>query len=457
MADPTAPPTNGAAQQPVDPDTLKAQLAKAQADAVKAAADARAAEVAARKAEREEAERSSAAALNRREAIRDKQAAEAGKDAGAARQAEIAALIPDFSKVDRGSLDVKGDQALFGSALGTRALDHAAKTIATIVIGRMTPKDTWKVLVSSEVDLASADASYVDVTTGLDELIKAAEKLLAQTKPTEPGAIKPQGLPLIGALAAAVPGVLSLFSSHRTVTTTKMTIGNVAAAAAVAGALKGQVETGTVAHDQFRLVPTGDVRAKLDTLAERRRQLTARKVELDTARTSAASGQAQSSDTIARLQAALAQASGSTAAIEAQIEQARADRRRQDAAQAIAATLVGMVDAGIEAIDAFVTALRTVPQGARRSPLTAAALHEQIHQAGGFTHVLLVQSQNGSASQVIDDKPLFFDDKFSVIAGVSVTYMLLAVPEGTMIAAGNAEGTASAKGKIGGEFTIDPT
>jgi hypothetical protein len=218
------------------------------------------------------------------------------------------------------------------------------------------------------------------------------------------------------------------------------------------------VPTGTVAHDNFRLLPTGLVQQKLKTLADLRRKLTTRKVELDTARTSAANAQARTSDEISRLHEQLGHSGASTEAIERQIEQSRDARRGQDARLDAAASRVGLVDQAIATIDAFVTALRTVPADAKRSPLTAAALHEYLHtgaEKGGFTHVLLVQSQNGSAVQLVDDKPLWWEDKFSVIASVTVAYMLLALPEGTMIAAGNADGTASIKGTIGRDFTIE--
>jgi class 3 adenylate cyclase len=54
-------------------------------------------------------------------------------------------------------------------------------------------------------------------------------------------------------------------------------------------------------------------------------------------------------------------------------------------------------------------------------------LHQSLHDeaaAERFTHVLLVNSEPGSASQVVDDQPLWWKDRFAVVAAVSLTYML---------------------------------
>jgi class 3 adenylate cyclase len=54
-------------------------------------------------------------------------------------------------------------------------------------------------------------------------------------------------------------------------------------------------------------------------------------------------------------------------------------------------------------------------------------LHQSLYDeaaAERFTHVLLVNSEPGSASQVVDDQPLWWKDRFAVVAAVSLTYML---------------------------------
>ena len=125
-----------------------------------------------------------------------------------------------------------------------------------------------------------------------------------------------------------------------------------------------------------------------------------------------------------------------------------------------AALRIGLTDSLVSSIDTFGAAIRIVPDGARRSAIATAALHEFLHKpqpANGTTeqisHILLVKAQPGQAQQLIDDRPFWFKDTFSTMVDVSVTYVLIEAPSSHLVASGTLTGTAKARGKIGDEPT----
>jgi hypothetical protein len=378
---------------------------KAAEEARKAKWDADAAETAAKKAAREEAEASSAAAVARREAI-------AEKDAATAQREQVAALIPDFSKIERGELKLAGDEPTAGSPVAGRALQKAAELVKEQVVDT-TGADDWSVLITSDADLAGSDAAYHSTLAGLNRLETWAQSVLTSTENIGTPAAG-EGLPLApiaGAVAAAVPGLLSLLSAHRTVTSGKVTIDDITAAAAVAGVLKGGNSKRTVFHDTIRPLPSGgEISTKVDGLYLLRSQLIERKVTLES-RTPAGG-----TDPSEELTAAIA--------------------------------LVAKVS---ESIEESLGKLVAVPDGATRSPLAAAILREALHK-GAIKYILFVKAQSASGLQLVDDKPLWRDDKFAVLAAASISWMLVDAAGGDVLDANVTTGTAQATGKIGDRF-----
>ena len=111
------------------------------------------------------------------------------------------------------------------------------------------------------------------------------------------------------------------------------------------------------------------------------------------------------------------------------------------------------VDSVLASIDSFVASINKTPEGGARPPIAIATLQELLHKADGtpdaFTHVLLIKAEAGQAQQLLENKPLWWEDKFSSVVDVSVTYMLIKAEGSGVEAAGTATGTASAFGKIG--------
>jgi hypothetical protein len=393
-------------QGAVSPELAAEQLRKAKADAA-------AAEAAARKAEREEAEASTPAAAARRAAVSEKDAAEA-------RQAQVAALIPDFSKVTGGSLDVAGsDTPTAGTGAAGKALTQAAAQVANQVVERL-GADDWRVLVTADSELADSDAAYVDAMSSMSRLTNFAREVLKSTK-SLPESKTPReefvaALPIIAAVAQAVPGILSLLSARRKVSSGDVAIDDLAASAAVAGALKGGNDKRVVFHDSFRVLPSdSSVQTAMNALLDERQSLLRRKLELE-----------------AR------PASGDTAV----------DTARSDA--------IALISSANTSIDTLVGRLTAVPDKATRSPLTEAMLREGLHREGGFGHVLLVKAQAASGMQLVNDKPLWSKDTFSVVAAATLTWALVRADRGDIVDAGVVTGTAQANGKIGDTFSFEP-
>ncbi|HJP78526.1 MAG TPA: hypothetical protein VJ914_29895 [Pseudonocardiaceae bacterium] len=357
-------------------------------------------------------------------------AIKADKDATDARTSQITALMPDLSKVKGSTLDVKDGPALFGTRLTYRALAKAAEKVAAKVTEKVSaavPKDEDRakltVLVTTNADLASADANYLDVTTGLEQLNAAAEALL------DPGWQVPPLFPdtetvstrlnrswmasfafvapaAVTAVAKALPSVLSLLSAQRSVITAAADTNDLAAAGVLAGALRTAKLKSTILLDDFRLLPKNSTVYKAaKDVADLREQLVAKKLEL----TDDAAGSAS-------------------------------------------------INTVILSIDQFTTAMRTVLQPGGRSPLAAAALYEQLHQDnGGISYVLLVNSQPGQLQQVTENRPMFLKDRFTTLADVDLLYVLIDTAESNVVAAGTETATAKASGEIGKDFTVTTT
>lgn len=417
--------------------------AKAQGDADKAAnaaqpkADASHSEATVRETDDSDAP----LARQPHEAEMRKATPDADKAATAARRDQLAGLIPDFSKVQRGSLEIEGQQPLFGTALAHRALEAAAAP--AVQRAASTLPDSARVVVTSEADLATSDATYHAVDMGLEQLTAAARQLLEETARE-----RLVGTPIVGAIAAAVPGLLSLFSARRTVTKAQVTVDDLAAAAAAAGALRKANPHIAVVHDDFRLLPTGGIRDELATLSGLREQLAGDKLVRDQERV-------RITTDLATARKMLENPSGDVDKQKLELAQKQADGYEQ--ALSGLAVRSGLVDSVCEAIDVFVASLNVVPEGDRRSPLTLALMRQQLHKSEdgpGFTHVLLVKAEGGSAEQTVDDRPLWFKDKFSVVVAASVTYMLMETAGSSIVAAGTASALAAAYGSIGSRFTL---
>jgi hypothetical protein len=170
----------------------------------------------------------------------------------------------------------------------------------------------------------------------------------------------------------------------------------------VAGALVAA--GGIVSHDDFRVLTEGPLHEKLATLRERREQLNA---------------------------------------VPSDGDNSQADRK------ASATSLVAV-------IDAYMAAISSAPEGGKRSTLTTAVLREGLHLDSGYPYVLLVRGQGGDAGQLVNDRPLWWKDKFSTIASMSISYLLVDTHTGRVHSGGTESATCAIHGSIGSDFRLDP-
>jgi len=344
----------------------------------------------------------------------EKAKADFEKSQADAAQAKLAALIPDFGAVERGALTLPKDGAPeAGSGVVGRALKAAAQQVKDDMVGRF--QDGWKVLITSDANLAASDAAYWNARTALERLAELAREALDATS-TQPegGETRPEAFPIIpvlGALAGAVPGLVSLLRTDRTVTSGAVTIDDLAAVAAVAGVVKGENPQRTVYHDTFRALPRGELAGQVDALLELRRQLGDRRRSLEQLKV-------PEGEAAERLKAAVAEVKGL-----------------------------------MDGIDAFLTAGTAVAKDAAASPLAAAALREGLHD-GTFTHALLVKAQPASALQVVSDRA-FGNDPVEVLAVASIAWVLTEVATGQLLDAGVSSGSARVHGTIGKDFKLE--
>ena len=377
-----------------------------------------------------------------KEAEAKKAVAEANKSAFDARQAQIASLIPDLGKVQVPETKVSGDQALRSNDLTRHALRAAAKLLVKRLEEKIPKQNSTGqralVLITSDADLASTDGAYVEVKTGLDRLSASADALL----PKSAAGL----LPVVAAAATAIPGLISALAPRRSVASYAIADDDTAAIAEVAGALAIDRD---VHIDNFRLVPERsivrlerDLRDKRDRVARHKLDQEQAKAQQETLRSNAQE----------RLTALLKQkdqppTTGNPEDLDATITQVRAERDQAAAATAQATVTADLAEELLKAIDAFVIAIHTIPQGGARSPFVSAALHEEIREAtsdGGHRYdaVLYIKGSGGSVDQFLE-KMFIAKDRVEIIASVSVSYWAMDPQTSNIIAAGVA--TASSR------------
>lgn len=432
------------------------QARQQQAEADKAVADARAAQTAADQAAAQYAEWSSSLARQQRQAQARQAVAQADQATASAQQAQISALTPDFSKITPGTTTIQGQEPLFGSALARRALEKAMETVAG-KIGGLANDQKPSLLLTASADLATSDAAYGQVVDGLEELTSATEAMLeadaAQRPPQEP-----KFLPVAaaGAVAAAVPPLLSLLAPQRTLSSFAISPDTTAAMSLLADHL---TQAGlAVRIDDFRPVPQGRVRDLEMALRQKRATLVQTKLQRDGERTQAdnqrASHQAEV-DNLTKALDGLTPGDPKYNELQTKLQTAMAARDTSADATAKASDDVGVMTDLQTSIDTFLTAIHTVPSNGTRSAYTLASLRQDLHADDPATRVVYISASGGSSDQLLEHRSLLFKDKFESIASVSVSYWVLEPKNGTIIAAGNAGGTCRLKGSVGGTITVE--
>ena len=302
------------------------------------------------------------------------EARQAGANADQAETAAAAspysALVPDLSKVQASTLDLKGNDATLANGLAFAAVTTAGTLVAHKIRNRL--GENVKVVVTSDADFVQATATYANLKLELEQLDEQAKNLLAKVPSVQEKialATVAAAIPgMLSVVAGAIPGILSLFAHHETLTRTAVKPDDLASASAVIGALlESAGPDAVVMHDTFRRALPGVI----DNLAK---ELLVDLFQLQ---------QVTDPDTKPRATAL------------------------------------------IKSISAVLGELTAVPKGGTRSPLAIASVAELMDGAPPkISHALLVKGQPGSASELTDTRA-FGKEHVLIATTMSITYILV--------------------------------
>jgi hypothetical protein len=305
-------------------------------------------------------------------------------------QAKYAALVPDLTKVAAGTVDTSNDKGGMASALSFAAMKHAAQRAHESLHNKIDDMSSMRILLTSDQNLVTSSSAALDVASELEQLNTRAKDLLqppTARRPAEARALV--GTTAISLAAAAIPGVLSFFAKHESLITSVTAANDLAAVAAVAGALMGESNGPTLKSDIFQRAVRGPVYQQADDLA-------------------------------AKL---------------AQLQSLTGDAVTQE------------VKDLIKLIENTLAAIISVPKGGMLSPLAAANFWNLAFDgATSITHILLVKSETGATTELFDQRQVLSDRVF-LAATASITYILIG-PGSTICASGTESATMELSGKI---------
>jgi hypothetical protein len=295
--------------------------------------------------------------------------------------------------------------------MGSLVAHHALQGAIEKVYEKLrTTADDRNVLVSGDEAQATADAVYIQVRDSIDGLRSLADAALGppdETLSKEALSVADLAAPVVGAIASALPSVLAAFSSKRTLKSEALTVDTKTAVAEIAGRL-AELNKTRVWLDHIRPVPQGAITTGVKDLQQRRvllQQLVA---------TPAPQGN-------------------------------EADR-------------IALAKQVVAGIDAFLTAVLTTPTGASRSPYAEAALREPLHLTDCDHHVdqlLVVSCASADSQQATEDRAFMLNDRYNVVANVTVRFALTDARTGELLVGGTESGTARLNGEIGSKITVE--
>jgi hypothetical protein len=331
---------------------------------------------------------------------------------------QLAAIIPDLSKVTASSLETKGDYPSWATSLVYRAIDEAALKVVDRIFGaefkdpaEKTPPPTPDstsgnrvVYITSESDLVVSSFTYNEVRYNIRKLLGSCRAMLDHQ-----GDVHADLVPVtaLTAIASTLPSILSLFSAARSINATSITASDLAAAAAVAECIRARGTGAKILHDGFALMPEDELLKEVFDLTRARNDL-------------------------GQLKGRLA---GSSDAPDGE------EKRNANLSE---------IESLISMIDTYIAAIHAVPASGQRSLLATAALYERIQKV---SHVLLVKAQAGQAKDMLDNRPLWWADRFSTVVDASITFMLIDRSSSELKSSGTLSGRAELSGRIGKKIT----
>jgi hypothetical protein len=426
------------------------------------------------KALQDEKDRASDLAQQAKDADSRKAIAQSEQETVKAAKDAVAAWIPDLSTLKAGKTELSTKPVMYGPRLASRALAAAAQALGAdlaTVLSDASKAGSIRILLTDDAKLVNSDSAYLDLAQHADTLLEggtAALKEATDDPDFDPSTVAEHekkriqgtfdankvyidagslgykrsldtliGGGLIGggvqAAIQAAPQIASLFAVNRDISYEATTPDVISAHAAVARELIKHPGV-SVTQDDFRLTPEDGIFGTMHSL-------NALALKLDTA--SRAAKAFTDTNKPSDPPAGDGDAKAAHDALLAKLQLA-AERE---------------TDLGERAKDiaAFITSATTVATGETRSPLTTAAMREQLYGLiNRFDFVLLVPSPTVEAHQVLSDRIIGWD-RLTVAGSVSLSYLLLDTVSGNLAAAGVVEGSAGMHGRVGDELTLEET
>ena len=428
-----------------------------EANARKAVAEAASAEYAADKARLEVELAGSPLALEAAAAEKRKAVAEANQAVVKSKLSPVTALTEELSKIEGGKLTTEGDVPIYSNLLAQRALKAAAKQATGILpFGADS-----RVLVTTDIDLVSSDASYLQVMSQMDALNSACGVYIDDI---EAGAeeLTVDSLTAGTAAAAILPAIVSLLTSNRSLRTFEGAIDDHNAAVAVMENLLVEPPDKNAVYvlDEFRPVPDTEVNTAFNELKSNRARLAELRVTKLAERVNAEQARLAAEEEVKATNEAIRKAIAAeqpTDRLEETLREHKDNHAGAVTAERSLVVLIGHLDTLISSIDEYLTFVVSAPEGRKRSPLAEASIRAQLHDDGenAFSHVLLVRGAGGSSSMLVDDKPLLFRDRYSVVASASVSIVAIESATGHGVRSWLGTGSAHVRGKIGSSLSAE--
>ena len=107
-------------------------------------------------------------------------------------------------------------------------------------------------------------------------------------------------------------------------------------------------------------------------------------------------------------------------------------------------------------LDAFAEARRRGADGVELDVRLTADGALAIHHDAEIPGVGLVKGAGGSTAQVVNDRPLWFKDKFTTIASAGLSWLLVDTATGAVITGGSKVSTLEISGTIGTTVKVNP-
>jgi hypothetical protein len=367
--------------------------------------------------------------------------AEARKAILDANLASAQALVPTIdTSALKETVSLEGEAGSVVNTVAAGQLKKVADAIVKIVGGKAEPGS--RVILVEGRAVAEADLAYTDIVERFRWYEDKFDEVIQQVRQPAEEIVESLITLLIGAstVVSAVTSTLGLLASDTSMRDRKVALDDTALKAALAGRLKAAGLEPVI--EGLTSTADSEVMRRLsglwDRYAELKRAKTEKQLEIDDRKAEQAAIDARIASVQADYDKARKDGDEPTARrLATYLEELRKERVEKGFKQREKNTIVALEAATwlMSMFDAYAAAISTLPAGAARSPLQAAALREVVHGRKAGEHLLFatITAAGGDAIQK-QSNALGLGARTTFMAGVVVTWMLIAA-DGKLVAA----------------------